>query len=129
MLRVEIHDASNTTWLKIEGRFVEAFAEDTRTMLSHCNLPFQLVVDLSELTFVDSVGEEVLLWLTRIGARFVGNTCYSLDVCQRLRLPPFKKRGSRAPQDSEPESDVPPSACRDLAGDLNAQIGSESDGR
>ncbi len=33
MLGVEVHDASNTTWLRVEGRFVGAFAEDTKAMV------------------------------------------------------------------------------------------------
>jgi hypothetical protein len=71
MLRVEVHDASNTTWLQVEGRFVGAFAEDTKAMVVRCKLPSHLVVDLSEVTFVDAEGEEVLLWLACIGAQFV----------------------------------------------------------
>jgi len=67
MLRVEVHDASNTTWLRGEGRFVGAFAEDTKAMVVRCKLPSHLVVDLSEVTFVDAEGEEVLLWLACIG--------------------------------------------------------------
>ena len=47
MLRVEVHDASNTTWLRVEGRFVGAFAEDTKAMVVRCKLPSHLVVDLS----------------------------------------------------------------------------------
>ena len=33
MLGVEVHDASNTTWLRVEGRFVGAFAEDTKALV------------------------------------------------------------------------------------------------
>ena len=98
MLRVEDHDASSTTWLRVEGRFVGAFAEDTKAMMVRCKLPSHLVVDLSEVMFVDAEGEEVLLWLARIGAQFVANSCYSLDVCQRLHLPSFQESGSGCPR-------------------------------
>jgi hypothetical protein len=98
MLRVEVHDASSTTWLRVEGRFVGAFAEDTKAMVVRCKLPSHLVVDLSELMFVDAEGEEVLLWLARIGAQFVANSFYSLDVCERLRLPIFQESGSGRPR-------------------------------
>ncbi len=87
MLRVEIHDASNATWLLLEGRFVSVFAKETRTAVTRCILKSKLVVDLSDVTFVDADGEEVLLWLGRVGAQFVGNSSYALDVCQRLHLP------------------------------------------
>jgi len=37
MLRVEVPDASNATWLRGEGRFVGAFAEDGRgSRLQRC---------------------------------------------------------------------------------------------
>lgn len=98
MLRVEVHDASNTTWLRVEGRFVGAFAEDTKVMVVRCKLPSHLVVDLSEVMFVDAEGEEVLLWLARIGAQFVANSCYSLDVCERLHLPIHQERGTGRPR-------------------------------
>ncbi|HZU44513.1 MAG TPA: hypothetical protein VE994_17690 [Terriglobales bacterium] len=95
MLRVEIHDASNATWLLVEGRFVAAFAEETRTMVTRCKLKSKLVVDLSDMTFVDAAGEEILLGLGRKGAQFVANSSYALDVCQRLHLPMVRRRGYR----------------------------------
>jgi hypothetical protein len=98
MLRVEVHDASNTTWLRVEGRFVGAFAEDTKAMVVRCKLPSHLVVDLSEVAFVDAEGEEVLLWLARIVAQFVANSCYTLDVCERLHLLIFQNGGSGHPR-------------------------------
>ncbi len=94
MLRVELHDASNSIWLRVEGRFVGAFAEEARTLVLRCKLPWKLVVDLSEITFVDAGGEKVLSWLGRIGAQFVANNCYSLDLCDRLHLP-MKRNGFR----------------------------------
>ncbi len=93
MLRVEIRDASNSTWLLIEGRFVGLFAEETRTMVTRCRLKSKLVVDLSDMTFVDAGGEQVLLWLGRIGAQFVGNSSYALDVCHRLNLAMLRRSG------------------------------------
>lgn len=95
MLRVEIHDASNATWLLVEGRFVSVFAKETRTAVTRCKVKSKLVVDLSDVTFVDAEGEEVLLWLGRLGAQFVGNSSYALDVCQRLHLPVVRRSGYR----------------------------------
>jgi hypothetical protein len=95
MLRVEIHDASNATWLLVEGRFVAAYAEETKTMVMRCKLKSKLVVDVSEMTFVDAAGEEILLWLGCMGAQFVANSSYALDVCQRLHLPMVRRSGYR----------------------------------
>jgi hypothetical protein len=46
-----------------------------------------LFIDLTETTFVDAVGEEVVVFLKRLGAVFIGETSFSLDVCDRLHLP------------------------------------------
>lgn len=96
MLRAEVQDVSGITWLRVEGRFVGAFAEDTKAMVLRGKVPPHLVVDLSEVTFVDAEGEEVLLWLAGIGAQFaVNSSSYSLDVCERLDLPMLNGRGVR----------------------------------
>src|SRR5437588_8208995 len=76
MLRVEFHDAANTVTMRLEGRFVGPFAKDTRDLVTRCKIPLRLVVNLSEVTFVDAVGEEVLSWLGRIGGEFVAENCY-----------------------------------------------------
>ena len=46
-----------------------------------------LVVDLTEVMYIDGIGEDVLLLFKRLGAQFVAETSYSRDVCERLRLP------------------------------------------
>lgn len=46
-----------------------------------------LVVDLTDVTFVDSIGEAALSFFSRLGARFVAEDAYTLDVCERLGLP------------------------------------------
>ncbi len=51
-----------------------------------CTMPDTTMVDLSEMTFVDSVGEQVLSWLGRTGTNFVGDNSYPRDVCERLDL-------------------------------------------
>jgi hypothetical protein len=87
MLRVEFQDVGETVTMRLEGRFVGPFAEDTRDLLTRCEVPLRFVVNLSEVTFVDAVGEEMLLWLARIGGEFIADNCYPLHVCERLRLP------------------------------------------
>jgi hypothetical protein len=86
MLRVEIHDSPSSLSLKLEGRFTGDDADHTRTLMTHCRPGTRLVVDLTEVTFIDSVGEDVLSFFGRFGAEFVAQTSYSLDVCERLHL-------------------------------------------
>jgi len=86
MLRVEIHDSANSLSLKLEGRFTGDDAENTRTLITRCREGVRLVVDLTDVTFIDSVGEEVLSFFGRFGAEFAASTSYALDVCERLHL-------------------------------------------
>lgn len=86
MLRVEIDDSANSLSLKLEGRFTGDDAGNTRMLLARCHDGMTLFVDLTEVTFIDSVGEEVLSFFGRFGAEFVAQTSYTLDICERLHL-------------------------------------------
>ena len=92
MLRVEFQDVGRTVTIRLEGRFVGPYAEDTRDLVTRCRIRLRLVVNLSEVTFVDAVGEEMLSWLARIGGEFIADNCYPLHVCERLHLPMAPKR-------------------------------------
>jgi hypothetical protein len=94
MLRVEIHDSANSLSLKLEGRFTGDDAENTRTLITRCREGMRLLVDLTDVTFIDSVGEEVLSFFGRFGAEFVSETSYTLDVCERLHLRLARDRAS-----------------------------------
>ena len=88
MLRVQIRESSAVIIFRLEGRFTREGAEHVRSLVIESNNNgIKLVFDLSELLFVDNVGEEVLLFLRRLGARFIAETSYTLDVCERLDLP------------------------------------------
>ena len=98
MLRVEFQDVGNTVTMRLEGRFVGPFARETRDLVTRCSMPLRLVVNLSEATFVDAVGEEVLLWLARIGGEFIAENCYPLHVCECLHLAMAPKRPGALPR-------------------------------
>jgi len=86
MLRVEIQDSANTVRLKFEGRFTGDDAQNTCTLITRCFDGMTLLVDITDVTFIDSSGEEVLSFFGRFGAEFVAETSYALDVCERLLL-------------------------------------------
>ena len=71
----------------MEGQFVLDFAEHARMLIGDSTLPSKVIVDLSEVDYVDAVGEKVLLWFKEIGATFTAESPYSQDVCERLQLP------------------------------------------
>ena len=95
MVRVEFHDKDNVTTVRIEGRFAGRFAEDARNLIARKKVAGKLVVDLSELTWADSIGEDVLAWLGTIGCKFVAGNAYSSFVCENLGLPIFREPHSR----------------------------------
>jgi hypothetical protein len=78
--------------MRLQGRFVGPFAKEARDLVTHTKIPPRLVVNLSEVTFVDATGEAMLSWLARIGGRFIADNCYPLHVCKRLHLPMAQKR-------------------------------------
>ncbi len=94
MLRVEMHDAANALVMKLEGRFIGEYAEYARSLTARCKTDMRLVVDLTEVTAVDSVGEEVLSFLGRLGAEFTAGNVYARFLCERLHLP-VARNGSR----------------------------------
>jgi hypothetical protein len=87
MLRAEFHQLANAMTLGLEGRFVGEWAEQVKSLVTKRSLPPKLIIDLTEVTYVDSVGEQVLIWFSSIGATFIAEICYARDVCERLHLP------------------------------------------
>lgn len=87
MLRAEIRWLANGPTLKVEGRLVGDWAEQASSLVTKDAVPLGLIIDLSEVSYVDSAGEELLKWLATVGAQFVADSVYALAVCERLRLP------------------------------------------
>ena len=96
MLRAELRDSAETLSVKLEGRFTGSDAEHIRDLITRSTIVAKLVVDLAEIVFIDTLGEQVLSLLGRLGAEFVAPTSYALDVCERLHLPLAQTNGWRA---------------------------------
>jgi uracil-DNA glycosylase len=95
MVRIELCNQAYV--LTVQGPFAEAVAMNTGNLMVHGGVPKRLVVNLSEITFVDPIGETVLSWLAGTGANFVAEGKYATDVCTRLHLPlaPFQTKPHR----------------------------------
>jgi len=97
MLRFEIRNSGETWHIMLEGRLTGDDAEHVRIQITRCPISLKLIVDLTEVVFIDNVGEQVLSFLGRLGAEFVAPNSYTLDVCERLNL-------SVAPNGVSPEN-------------------------
>lgn len=97
MLRFEIRNSGETWHITLEGRLTGGDAEHARMRITRCPVNVKLIVDLTEVVFIDNVGEQMLSFLGRLGAVFVAPNSYALDVCERLNL-------SVAPNGISPEN-------------------------
>jgi hypothetical protein len=86
MFRITFKERPTGVTMRVEGRLVADFAEHAKELIARRNLPAELVVDLSEVTFADSAGEDALSWLSGVGAKFAAESSYSLYLCERLHL-------------------------------------------
>jgi hypothetical protein len=86
MLRFDIRNSGGTWHIMLEGRLTGDHAEYVRAQLTRCSVSVKLIVDLTEVVFIDNVGEQVLSFLGRLGAVFIAPNSYALDVCERLNL-------------------------------------------
>ena len=91
MFRAEIQWLASGPTLKLEGKLVADWAKQARCLFTEDVLPKGLIVDLTDVSYIDSVGEELLKWLASVGALFVADSVYANAVCDRLRLSPMEK--------------------------------------
>jgi len=86
MFRAEIRWLANGLTLRMDGRLVGESAEQARRLITTELVPKGLIVDLTEVCYVDSAGERLLSWLGSVGAVFVAYNAYPIAVCERLGL-------------------------------------------
>ena len=87
MLRVETQEQDDALICRLEGRFTGSGAEQVRLLVTRFITDQRLVMDLTEVLFIDAIGEQVLSFVKKLGAMFVADTAYSRDICERLCLP------------------------------------------
>ena len=116
MLRVQTQELDGALICRLEGRFTSQGAEEVRTLVTRCDDKLKLVVDLTDLMFIDATGEEVLLFVKRLGAQFTAETSYSRDVCERLQLPLIRnhKQNSELPGNKNANGHPPHTNSRRL---------------
>ncbi len=95
MFHAEILWFANGPTLKMRGRLVGDWAEQARRLVTAALVPKGLIVNLNEVSYIDSAGERLLSWLGNVGAVFVARSVYPIAVCERLglslrRFPPLR---------------------------------------
>jgi hypothetical protein len=106
MFRAEILWLANGPTLKMEGRLVGEWAEQARRIVTTDVVPRGLIVDLTEVSYVDSAGEHLLSWLSSVGAVFAASNVYAIDVCERLGLSPMQRISARRHGSKEEKSSI-----------------------
>lgn len=91
MFRAEILWFANGPTLKMDGKLVGEWAEQARDLVTADVVPKGLIVDLTDVTYVDSAGERLLSWLGSVGAVFEVSGVYAIGVCERLGLPAIQR--------------------------------------
>jgi hypothetical protein len=102
----------------LEGRLVGLWVKELIRVTRQLGPGTTSVFDIEDVFYVDSLGEETLLWLNRLGATFITNTAYGKDLCRRLHLRraatskldaacPRNRRGGKDPPDISLSSFLP----------------------
>jgi len=94
MLRVQTQELDGALICRLEGRFTGEGAEEVRRLVTRCDSKLELVVDVTDVMFIDAIGEEVLLLVKKLGAQFTAENSYSRDICERLHLRLLRKQKS-----------------------------------
>jgi len=116
MLRITLPKVGeNPPVFVLEGRLTGEWAKELIRVTRQIPLSTKCIFDLEEVFFVDSLGEETLRWLNRIGATFITDTAYGKDLCERLHLRLFStttgstyEKPKRRRSESQPGSDSLP---------------------
>lgn len=87
MFRAQINQLASGLTLTMEGNLIGAWAEEAKSLVTRGPVPKGLIVDLADVRQIDSVGEQVLVWLASVGSSFTPNGLFAASVCERLQLP------------------------------------------
>jgi hypothetical protein len=91
MFRAQITQMADLPTLKLEGCLVAEWANEAKSLVTNGPILKGLIVDITDVSHIDSVGEQVLAWLASIGASFMAKGVYAASVCERLKLPFYRR--------------------------------------
>jgi|GEM_PF-6977789 len=86
MLRITLPTTDDPPLFILEGRLAGLWAKEFLRITRDVGPRTRAIFDIREVSYVDQLGEESLCWLNRLGARFIADTAYCRDLCERLHL-------------------------------------------
>jgi anti-anti-sigma regulatory factor len=86
MLRITTNQTGNSTTLKVEGRLLAAWADEVRLACSSVKAHGQVYLDLSQVSFVDQAGFELLTELTQQGIQIAGRSNYVAELLKENEI-------------------------------------------
>jgi len=104
MFRAQVLWLENGPTLKLQGKLVGDWAKEAMRLVTADVIPEGLVVDLTEVTYIEPSGECLLSWLGGIGAKFLVTGVYTAAICERFGLPIVQRMSSRRYRSKEEKS-------------------------
>jgi len=95
MFRAEIQWLADGPTLKMAGKLVGEWAEEARSLVTTNVVPKGLIVDLTDVSYIDSAGQRLLIWLGSVGAVCVATNDYAAAICERLGLVAVERMPAR----------------------------------
>lgn len=86
MLRITVPSSSNGGVFIVQGRLTGLWAKELLRLTRTKNQGYGHTFDFQKVIIVDSSGEKILRLLAERGARFITDSAYGKDLCNRLRL-------------------------------------------
>src|ERR1019366_9761572 len=86
VIRAEIQWLASGPTLKFEGKLVADWAEQARCLVTKDVVPKGLIVDLTEMSYIDSAGGQLVKWVARIWAPFVAGNISAIWGWRRVGL-------------------------------------------
>lgn len=70
----------------LEGRLAGPWVEELLRVTLNIGADTNCVFDIEEVSYVDQFGEQALTRLDRLGATFITETVYGINLCEQLHL-------------------------------------------
>jgi hypothetical protein len=86
VLRITLPIREDPPVFILEGRLAGLWVKELIRVTRQLGAGTKSIFDIENVYYVDSLGEEALLWLNRLGATFIAENVYGKDLCRRLHL-------------------------------------------